>query len=56
MKNPYDVHVEFVRDEVITVDADSSDDAIAEAYEWAESEAKDGEEIRIVATSVNMEY
>ena len=56
MKNPYDVHIEFVRDEVITIDADNSDDAIAEAYEWAESRANDGEEIRIVATSVNMEY
>ena len=56
MKNPYDVHIEFVRDEVITIDASNSDDAIAEAYEWAEEQAKDGEEIRIVATSVNMEY
>ena len=55
MKNPYDVHIEFVRDEVITIDADNSDDAIAEAYEWAEKHANDGEEIRIVATSVNME-
>ena len=34
MRNPYDVHVEFVKEEVVTIDADNSDDAIAEAYEW----------------------
>ena len=58
MKNPYDVSIEFVRtrEEVVTIDASNSDDAIAEAYEWAERHAEDDEEIRIVATSVNMEY
>jgi hypothetical protein len=56
MRNPYDVAIEFVREEVITVDASNSDDAIAKAERWAERHARDGEEIRIVATSVNMEY
>ena len=56
MKNPYDVHVEFVREEVYTIDADSADEAIAEAFEMAERQAKTNEDIRVVSTNVNMEY
>lgn len=58
MKNPYDVSIEFVkiREDVITVNASHSDEAIAKAYEWADEHKEDDELVRIVATSVNMEY
>ena len=32
------------------------DEAIAKAYEWADEHKEDDEIVRIVATSVNMEY
>ena len=56
MRNPYDVHIEFVRNEIVTIEANDADEAIAKAYEWAEEHAGDNEDIRVVATSVNMEY
>ena len=56
MKNPYDVYVEYVREDVITVDASNPDEAMASVEERAQEKAKDGEEVRITGYSVNMEY
>lgn len=56
MRNPYDIYVEYVREDVITVDASNPDDAMALAEEWAEEHAREGETVRITGYSVNMEY
>jgi hypothetical protein len=57
MKNPYDVHIEFVREEIITVEADNADEATAKALEWAEEQAEwDNDDIRVTSINVNMEY
>ena len=57
MRNPYDVHIEFVRDEVVTVEADSADEATEKVLEWAEERAKwEDFDVRVTAINVNMEY
>ena len=56
MRNPYDVHIEFIRDEVITVDADTMDEAMSIALEKAESMARDDETPYAKAVNINREY
>lgn len=56
MNNPYDVHIEFIRDEVITVDADTPDEVMSIALEKAESMVRDDETPYATAVNVNMEY
>jgi hypothetical protein len=58
MNNPYDVHIEFVKEEMVTIDADNADEAQAKAQEWAEKQVNWNEfdDVRIVAVNVNMEY
>ena len=56
MRNPYDIYIEYVREDVITIDASNPDDAMASVEEWAEEHAKEGETVRVTGYSVNMEY
>ena len=56
MNNPYDVHIEFIRDDVITVNADTPDEAMSIALEKAESMVRDDETPYATAVNVNMEY
>lgn len=56
MRNPYDVYVEYVREDVITVDASNPDEAMASVEEWAQEKAREGETVRVTGYSVNMEY
>jgi len=56
MRNPYDVHIEFIRDEVITVNADTQSEAMSIALEKAENMARDDETPYAKAVNVNMEY
>lgn len=56
MRNPYDVHIEFIRDEVITVNATSQSEAMSIALEKAESMVRDDETPYATAVNVNMEY
>lgn len=56
MNNPYDVHIEFIRDEVITVNADTPDEAMHIALEKAESIVRDDETPYAKAVNINMEY
>jgi hypothetical protein len=55
MRNPYDVHIEFIRDEVITVNASDQSEAMSIALEKAESMARDDETPYAKAVNVNME-
>ena len=56
MRNSYDVHIEFIRDEVITVDASDQSEAMSIALEKAESMARDDETPYAKAVNVNMEW
>jgi len=56
MKNPYDVHIEFIRDEVITVNADTQSEAMSIALKKAETMARKDETPYAKAVNVNMEY
>jgi hypothetical protein len=56
MSNAYDVHIAFVRDEVITVDANTMDEAKEIALETAENMVRDDERPYVRAVSVNLEY
>ncbi len=56
MRNPYDVHIEFIRDEVITVNADTMDEAMSIALKKAETMARIDEIPYAKAVNVNMEY
>lgn len=56
MRNPYDVHIEFIRDEVITVDAETQDEAIEIAMRKADRMVREDEIPEVKAVSVNMEY
>lgn len=56
MRNPYDVHIEFIRDEVITVDAANQEEAMYIALKKAETMAREDETPYAKAVSVNMEY
>jgi hypothetical protein len=55
-KSFYDVCIEYVREDIITVEADNADEAMAAAQEAAETDyCRDDEEVRVVAVSVNLE-
>jgi hypothetical protein len=56
MNNPYDVHIEFIRDEVITVNTDTPDKAMSIALEKAEKMTREGETPYAKAVNVNMEW
>lgn len=56
MRNPYDVHIEFIRDEVITVDASDQNEAMSIALEKAEQMVRDDETPYATAVNVNMEH
>jgi hypothetical protein len=56
MNNPYDVHIEFIRDEVITVDASDQSEAMSIALEKAEQMVRADETPYATAVNINMEY
>ncbi len=56
MRNPYDVHIEFIRDEVITVDAYDQSEAMSIALEKAEQMVRADETPYAKAVNINMEY
>jgi hypothetical protein len=56
MRNPYDVHIEFIRDEVITVNASDQSEAMSIALEKAEQMVRADETPYAKAVNINMEY
>jgi hypothetical protein len=52
----YDVHIEFIRDDVLTVKANTQDEAMYKALEKAEKMVRDDETPYVNAVSLNMEH
>lgn len=55
MKKSYSVFLEYVRDDCMTVQANSGDEAMALAEERAEKKLHEGEFIRVVGFALNAE-
>ena len=51
----YDVHIQYIRDDVITVDALGYSEALSVALEKAEKRVRDDETPYAVAVNLNME-
>jgi hypothetical protein len=58
MRNPYDVHIEIIKEEVLTIEAKGADEAQEKAMTWAEENIDwtEIDDVRVVAVNVNMEY
>lgn len=54
MSDIYNVYVDYVRDDVITVTADTISEAEAKAEEIAKNRAKDGETVKITGFTIDM--
>jgi ribosomal protein S2 len=55
MKKQFDVYIEYVRDEVYTVNAETADEAQEIAYEIAEGYAREEETVKIAGYNLNFE-
>lgn len=58
MRNPYDVHIEIIKEETLSIEAKGADEAKEKAMEWAEENIdwNEVDDVRIVAINVNMDY
>jgi hypothetical protein len=55
MKKQFDVYIEYVRDEVYTVNAETADEAQEIAYKIAEGYAREEETVKIAGYNLNLE-